>query len=115
MWQEQAACAGMDTNIFFGVADTVEQQTALETCRACPVRTDCLDTALARVRDEDYGVWGGTTSAERDRMRNRKPSCGTYPGHLWHVRRGETCIDCLMAAMRKNGQARRRRAEAKAS
>ncbi len=32
-------------------------------CAGCPVRSECLDAALAN--DERYGVWGGLTDGER--------------------------------------------------
>lgn len=35
---------------------------AVEVCRSCPVRGECLDLAM-RVRPE-YGVWAGLTAAE---------------------------------------------------
>lgn len=32
-------------------------------CRVCPVREECLETALAI--KEPYGIWGGLTEQER--------------------------------------------------
>jgi len=38
-----------------------------ELCETCPVRQECLETALA---DSDLmGLWGGTTDAERRELR----------------------------------------------
>lgn len=36
---------------------------ALGFCRRCPVRVECLEAALAL--DVRFGIWGGTTSAQR--------------------------------------------------
>jgi hypothetical protein len=38
-------------------------------CRGCPVRRDCLATALTR---HEWGVWGGTTEHERERLGMRR-------------------------------------------
>ena len=38
-------------------------------CRRCPAQADCLDYALAH--DERFGVWGGTSPRERDRIRRQ--------------------------------------------
>jgi WhiB family transcriptional regulator, redox-sensing transcriptional regulator len=36
-------------------------------CEGCPVRQECLETALAD--DSLVGLWGGTTDAERREIR----------------------------------------------
>ena len=41
----------------------VEHEAALRACTRCPVAATCLAWAL---REEEYGVWGGLTAAERD-------------------------------------------------
>ena len=43
-----------------------EADPAKEICALCPVRTSCLEHALA-VRERD-GVWGGATERERRRL-----------------------------------------------
>jgi hypothetical protein len=35
-------------------------------CADCPALSDCLDYALAA--DERFGIWGGTSPAERHRL-----------------------------------------------
>jgi len=40
---------------------------ARSVCGSCPVRGECLADALAR--DEQWGVWGGTSEQDRRRMR----------------------------------------------
>lgn len=42
---------------------------ALGYCRECPVMARCLEEALRRSPDADYGIWGGTTEAERRQLR----------------------------------------------
>jgi len=68
-WVEDAACAQTDTEAFFhpegskGLARARHEAEAKKVCRACPVRAECLEYALAH--DERYGVWGGTGEDER--------------------------------------------------
>lgn len=68
-WRADAACRGVDPNVFFPLADE-EAGSAKAICATCPVRDDCLDYALA-TRQGD-GVWGGLTEVERRRLRRRR-------------------------------------------
>lgn len=67
-WRQQAACAGMDVNLFFPVGEfrgvhAVQVEEAKRVCRRCSVRDECLESALES--REKYGVFGGLTPAER--------------------------------------------------
>ena len=67
----EAACFGMDTNLFYGEDDLVPR-VVVETCHRCPITAACLQGALER---REYGYWGGTTLTERERiMRRRRPA-----------------------------------------
>ncbi|GAB3724328.1 WhiB family transcriptional regulator [Nocardiopsis nanhaiensis] len=44
---------------------------ARQVCGGCPVRQVCLEWALAA--NEPYGIWGGTTPAERARISSPPP------------------------------------------
>ncbi|MFI5040931.1 MAG: WhiB family transcriptional regulator [Acidimicrobiales bacterium] len=68
-WRQQAACRGLDTEIFFPASDA-DADAAKDVCATCPVRDQCLEWALA-TRQED-GVWGGLTDNERRRLRRRR-------------------------------------------
>lgn len=79
-WQKDAACRGEDLDLFFGPptgddreygpAKSEREAEAKWLCSLCPVRTECLESALAN--GERYGVWGGLTEDERKReLRNR--------------------------------------------
>ncbi len=63
-WHEQAACRGLDPDIFYPVTDE-EAESAKDICAGCTVRVACLEYAL--IGREHEGVWGGAT--ERDRRR----------------------------------------------
>ena len=72
-WQEQAACRGANTDMFFLEEDQtkINQKKLVATrelCGGCPVSEECLDFALK------YGVsgyWGNTTEHERSKLRKQ--------------------------------------------
>ncbi|MFI6516848.1 WhiB family transcriptional regulator [Spirillospora sp. NPDC050679] len=69
-WRSTARCRTADPDLFFpraGERAVIAQ--AKNICTACPVRTACLDHALAD--DSLEGVWGATTERERTAMRLR--------------------------------------------
>jgi WhiB family redox-sensing transcriptional regulator len=77
MWQERAACRGVDTESFYGPESIRatelrdrEIEKAKRICRRCPVLSVCREWALDT--GEPYGVWGGLTSAERRVARARR-------------------------------------------
>ena len=53
-WQDQASCRGLDTDQFF--EEDQADRLAQGVCALCPVRTDCLDYAIA---NDQPGLWGG--------------------------------------------------------
>lgn len=83
-WRERAACAGMDSALFFGTeresgaAATRRVAKAKAVCVRCPVLTECRAYALDR--PEKYGLWGamseGERSAERKNAKRRSQRRG---------------------------------------
>lgn len=65
MWQERAACYGIDPDVFFPTSEE-EAGPALAYCAACTIRDECLAWALKN--GERYGVWGGLTEQRRRRL-----------------------------------------------
>ena len=73
-WLDYAACRDSDPDLFFPATDVspgrAQVEAAKKVCRPCPVKGTCLSRAL------DYGpeagIWGGTTEAERRRLRRRR-------------------------------------------
>jgi WhiB family transcriptional regulator, redox-sensing transcriptional regulator len=71
-WTDHAACRGVDPEVFFPVSrNAADASEAIAVCRGCPVRHECLATALTRA---ESGVWGGTTEAQRRRLRAAPPA-----------------------------------------
>jgi WhiB family transcriptional regulator, redox-sensing transcriptional regulator len=74
-WPEQAACRFEDPDLFYppeeerGRYAALREMLAKRICLGCPVLRECTDYALAN--DERYGVWGGLTPADRNRLRRR--------------------------------------------
>lgn len=68
-WHKGALCAQTDPELFFpekGAGLNV----ALAICHRCPVRLDCLETAL---RDNEmHGVWGGMSEHQRRLLRRER-------------------------------------------
>lgn len=61
-WMEHAACRGMPVELFFPERGEPVKN-ALETCKKCPVRQQCLDMAINNPERE--GIWGGQSSRSR--------------------------------------------------
>jgi WhiB family redox-sensing transcriptional regulator len=71
-WRMQGRCRGIDPAIFYPpTEDDASAAEAKQICSTCPVRTPCLEHALAL--REKFGVWGGLTERERRRaLRQRR-------------------------------------------
>lgn len=70
-WWDDAACLGMDPDIFHPPDDErIDYAPALAVCATCPVTEQCLE--LGMTADDNryrYGVFGGKTPAGRKRLR----------------------------------------------
>jgi WhiB family redox-sensing transcriptional regulator len=68
-WMAGGKCADTPPATFFP-SDGVGVDAARRICADCPVRSPCLEYALAnRI---DHGVWGGTSERERRRILRRR-------------------------------------------
>lgn len=70
-WMAQAACRGMDQEIFFpprGAAGPNILHAAKQVCAQCPVCAECLEFAFAE--HIHFGVWGGLSERQRKRYRH---------------------------------------------
>ena len=77
-WQEGGACREVDPTLFFhpqnerGTARIRRDRSAKAVCAHCRVRLECADYAI-RAR-EPYGVWGGLSEEDRERIYRRLDS-----------------------------------------
>jgi WhiB family redox-sensing transcriptional regulator len=65
-WTELAQCRGEDRGLFFPSVGASSTK-ARTICSICRVREACLAYAMAD--SELTGVWGGTTTQERKKLR----------------------------------------------
>jgi len=71
-WQYDGVCRSVDPEVFFppdserGPVRQRRESQAKQYCEHCPVLARCREHAL-KVQ-EPYGVWGGLTPRERDRI-----------------------------------------------
>jgi WhiB family transcriptional regulator, redox-sensing transcriptional regulator len=73
-WRLQAACATVDPELFFPDPGQAPQTAAAKAiCAGCAVRGPCLEAALhgPQARDDNTGIFAGTTASDRVRLRGR--------------------------------------------
>lgn len=66
---EGAACAGLDTELFFPTpteATPSRMDMHRRMCVECPVMEACLEWGVVH---EAHGIWGGTSASERNKIR----------------------------------------------
>ena len=73
---DRAACKNLPTDFFYkieerGVLKLIDVEVFRFTCAPCPIWKQCLGYAS---RNEDYGVWGGMTTDEREAVIDNRKS-----------------------------------------
>lgn len=65
-------CQEIDGELWFPESggESYEQRRAKKFCEECPVKAECLNFAI--VNREEYGIWGGLTVRERQKIWRRK-------------------------------------------
>jgi WhiB family redox-sensing transcriptional regulator len=75
-WQDESACRGLDTDLFYsadfarGAPKRKQEAAAKAICAACPVIDQCLARALEI--GEAHGIWGGMNPEERVALRKSR-------------------------------------------
>ena len=83
-WQYDGVCRTVDPEVFFppdserGPIRQRRELQAKQYCESCPVLERCREHAL--MVQEPYGVWGGLTPRERDRILHAPASLGAGIG-----------------------------------
>ena len=94
-WMDEAACKGMDPEIFF--VDTrrwisPDAEKALEACSRCTVKDVCRQE-----NDKElWGIWGGTTAEERQGLRvqyGRPTFCKVCDKKFMTLKKETLCSD----------------------
>lgn len=70
-WMTRASCAEISADLWYpekGANQYVSNVKAV--CGGCPVRSQCLEHALAI--GENDGIWGGLTVKERRKLRDER-------------------------------------------
>lgn len=96
-----------DPDLWFPVSEQrrlTEVQQALALCNRCPLVDACRDWAIEH---RVIGIWGATTTVEREAARARRPAhggraasrrpvepCPSEAAYRRHLRQGETCGLC---------------------
>lgn len=110
----KGACLGGGIKAFFQpkAVEGGDDRAAKAICSTCKVREECLAWAICH---EKFGVWGGTSEAQRRNLRRelgvkytaietmyQRPPCGTDAAFEYHRRHGEeTCKACRAAHSRR--------------
>lgn len=79
-WRSHAGCRTVPREVFFPIntrVTSVETRAALRICSECPVRLQCLESAIEN--REYYGIWGGTTESMRRPMIDAAIGLGVRP------------------------------------
>ena len=73
-WMTRASCAQISGDLWYAdEGQPSHRKAAIETCRKCPVRTQCLAHAMElEAKDERtsirYGIFGGLTPQQRIKL-----------------------------------------------
>lgn len=88
-WRQRGACRTADPELFYPISEAAPNQgqiaEAKAVCASCPVLAVCRQHALGK--PEPFGVWGGMTEWERERLlrRDRRAShAGRGPSQERH-------------------------------
>lgn len=68
-WMAKGKCREMPPDTFFP-SDGAGVEVARKICADCPMKSPCLEYAMAN--HIDHGVWGGTSERERRRIARRR-------------------------------------------
>ena len=95
-WRADAACRGINPDLFYPVkGDVAGSKAARAVCASCPVAGECLDEAIAT--NERDGIWGGATERQRRETRQARGRLDRLASHGTDSRWATGC-DCSACA-----------------
>jgi len=65
-WMSKGICNDDNRSLFYSLYIS-DQRAAVKICQECPIINECLEYAI---KNNEIGVWGGTTEKQRKRLRN---------------------------------------------
>lgn len=68
-WAAGASCREVKDPLIFFSDHPNDIKNAKSVCGGCPVQVECLEHAL---KNHEYGIWGGTTERERQKIKRSK-------------------------------------------
>lgn len=77
-WWEQAACRGVNPDVFFpeesGVTTDRIYDQGRQFCNDCPVARNCLEEAMSYEAEEwrRFGLWGGLSPRQREALSQKR-------------------------------------------
>jgi hypothetical protein len=97
-----AACTAVDPSIIDNDDENEKPSSAAAAlCDGCYIRSECLTAGLSLPLSLDYGIWGGTTSYQRAKMKEyqgakrMKPRCpGCKSTVIINNGKRTICLDC---------------------
>ena len=115
-WRERAACRGELTELWFPHNYNNPDNLAypLEVCESCPVRIDCLETAMTEEGDVGagyrHGIRGGHTPGERWRLflSMAPDDCEVCGNKIVQPKHGRRTLTCSPRCARERHNRRRR-------
>ena len=69
-WMAEARCRDLPTSLFFPPHGGPRDDSWRQVCAGCPVHEECLAHAMSS--PTTHGVWGGTSTKQRARMRSER-------------------------------------------
>lgn len=85
----EAVCPQTDPDAFHATYNISDEQlnAILAVCSVCTIAEQCLDAALQQPKDEDWGIWGGTTRPERKAIRKNPEKREEFLQRLTDIRK----------------------------
>lgn len=71
-WRRDAACLGLDTDLFFPSSDGGDWSAPKRICGNCPVKEQCLAESLRVSKADQYGIWGGLGPRARIKVKRHQ-------------------------------------------